>query len=76
MRGLGRAIFAAVFLMIAGLTLIGQIAIVTFGGAIFRVEPLSWLDWLELAAFTSVVLIFGHACKWLGAKLVRSTPVT
>jgi Ca2+-transporting ATPase len=58
------------FLLIAGLTVAGQVAIVSFGGAIFRVEPLTWIDWLELAALTSVVLIFGHACKWVIARFV------
>ena len=59
------------FLLIAALTLVGQIAIVTFGGPIFCVEPLSWIDWLELAALTSVVLIFGQACKWVAARFIE-----
>ena len=32
--------------LIAALTVVGQVLIVTFGGAVFKVEPLGVLDWL------------------------------
>jgi P-type Ca2+ transporter type 2C len=46
------------FLIVSGLTLLGQILIVTFGGRIFQVEPLKLFDWLVILAATSSVVIF------------------
>ena len=54
------------FLAIASLTVVGQVLIVTFGGRVFDVEPLGWLDWLAIAAATSSVLVFAEI-----ARLVR-----
>jgi len=53
------------FLIITALTVAGQIAIVTFGGRVFNVEPLSAYDWLAIAAATSTVLVFGEAVRWI-----------
>ncbi len=53
------------FLMIASLTVVGQILIVRFGGAVFEVEPLALLDWLAIAAATSSVLLFAEAVRRL-----------
>jgi P-type Ca2+ transporter type 2C len=53
------------FLLIASLTVIGQFLIVTFGGAIFSVEPLGLLDWLVIAAATSSVLLFAEVARRL-----------
>ena len=54
------------FLVIASLTVVGQILIVTFGGAIFAVEPLAVTDWLVIAGTTASVLVFAEV-----ARLVR-----
>lgn len=51
------------FLIVALLIVVGQILIVSFGGDVFRVEPLAWMDWLIIIASTSIVL-------WIG-ELVR-----
>ncbi len=53
------------FLTIASLTLIGQILIVTIGGAVFKVEPLSLLDWFMIAAATSTVLVFSELVRFI-----------
>lgn len=45
------------------LILAGQAAIVTFGGEVFRTEPLSAREWLLLAAGTSPVLWIGEAWR-------------
>src|SRR5690606_28350970 len=48
-----RGLFAnTAFLAIASLVAIGQIVIVTFGGSIFKVEPLGVVHWLMIMAFT------------------------
>ena len=51
------------FLMIASTVAVGQILIVTFGGTIFKVEPLGTLYWLGVIAFTSTVLIFAEIAR-------------
>lgn len=51
------------FLLIASLTVIGQVLIVTFGDGIFHVEPLRWQDWLAIAGATSSVLIFREIAR-------------
>ena len=43
--------------------LIGQFLIVTLGGAMFNVEPLSWRDWLICFIGTSPVLIIGEIIR-------------
>ena len=50
------------FFLIASFILLGQVLIVSFGGSLFSVSPLSLSDWLLLLAATSVVL-------WVGAAL-------
>jgi Ca2+-transporting ATPase len=52
-----------IFLAIAGLVALGQIAIVTFGKTVFHVGPLGFLDWLGVIAFTSSVLIFAEIVR-------------
>lgn len=61
--GLSRLLDNPQFLLIASLTVIGQLLIVTFGDGIFHVEPLSWQDWLAIAAATSSVLIFRELAR-------------
>jgi P-type Ca2+ transporter type 2C len=51
------------FLMIASLTVVGQVAIVTLGGMIFHVEPLGVVDWLVIAACTASVLVFAEVAR-------------
>jgi Ca2+-transporting ATPase len=51
------------FLGIMLLTLAGQVLIVTFGGPVFSVEPLGWVDWVVIAAATSSVLVFAEVAR-------------
>ena len=53
------------FLVIAALILLGQIALVQFGGAVFRTVPLSLGDWLAMILATSVVLWGGELVRGL-----------
>ncbi len=53
------------FLAIAGLVLVVQVVIVTFGGAIFKVERLSFVDWCGVLAATSSVLVFAEIARRL-----------
>lgn len=48
------------FLLVSLLIVIGQILIVSFGGDVFRVMPLSIVDWAMIIAGTSVVLWVGE----------------
>ena len=56
------------FLSVALLILIGQYLIVTFGGQMFSVVPLSWADWGYIIAGTSVVLWVGEIIRLLGKR--------
>ena len=56
------------FLSVALLILIGQYLIVTFGGQMFSVVPLSWADWGYIIAGTSLVLWIGEIIRLLGKK--------
>lgn len=51
------------FLLVSLLILVGQYLIVTFGGEMFNVVPLSWRDWGIIIASTSVVLWIGEAIR-------------
>jgi Ca2+-transporting ATPase len=51
------------FIGIAAATALGQVLIVTFGGAVFKVEPLGLLAWLAVLAFTSSVLVFAEIAR-------------
>jgi Ca2+-transporting ATPase len=53
------------FLAIAGLTALGQVAIVTFGGPVFKVQPLDWQTWLAIVAVTSSVIVFAEIVRFL-----------
>ena len=48
------------FLFILLLIIVGQIAITTFGGDMFRVVPLDLLTWAIIIGVTSVVLWIGE----------------
>ena len=47
-------------LSVAMIILVGQILIVTFGGKVFRTEPLSLMDWVYIIAGTSLVFWIGE----------------
>jgi Ca2+-transporting ATPase len=51
------------FLLVCLLIVTGQYLIVTFGGEMFNVVPLSWPDWGMIIASTSVVLWIGEAIR-------------
>lgn len=53
------------FLAIAGLTALGQILIVTFGGAIFKVQPLDLQTWLIIIGSTASVVVFAEVVRCL-----------
>jgi Ca2+-transporting ATPase len=61
--GLSRLFGNPQFLAIATLTVVGQVLIVTLGGAVFSVEPLAALDWLVIAASTASVLLFAEITR-------------
>ena len=48
------------FLLMAGVIAIGQFLLVEFGGEMFRVTPLSWLEWIAIVVLTSPVLWVGE----------------
>ena len=48
------------FLTVALLIIAGQYLIVTFGGEMFSVVPLSWKDWGTIIGSTSLVLWIGE----------------
>lgn len=51
------------FLLVALLILAGQYLIVTFGGEMFNVVPLSWKDWGVIVGSTSLVLWIGELIR-------------
>lgn len=63
------------FLAIAAVVALGQIAIVTFGGRVFKVEPLGVWDWLAIIAFTSSVLVFAEITRRFSSRLRRGKSV-
>ncbi len=67
--GLHRLFDNPQFLVIASLTVVGQVLIVTFGGAVFNVEPLGVIDWLVIAASTASVLLFAEIARRIRAVL-------
>jgi Ca2+-transporting ATPase len=57
------------FLGIMAVTLVGQLLIVTFAGAVFAVEPLGVADWLLAALVTSSVLVFAESVRQIRKSL-------
>lgn len=53
------------FLVVALIIVAGQYLIVTFGGAMFNVTPLSWSDWGIIIAATSLVLWVGEILRFI-----------
>jgi Ca2+-transporting ATPase len=59
------------FILIAVAILVGQIAIVQLGGAVFRTVPLSLVDWLILIVLTSSVFWIGELYRMLKLKCMK-----
>ncbi len=60
------------FLFIAGVIVLGQIGITTFGGQMFRVVPLDAETWGILFLITSPVLIVGELIRFLTSKRTKA----
>lgn len=56
------------FLSVCALIVIGQVLIVTFGGVMFNVVPLSLESWLAIIAVTSLVLWVGEIIRLFSKK--------
>ena len=56
------------FLSVALLILLGQYIIVTFGGEMFNVTPLSFDSWFEIIVMTSPVLWIGELIRLFTRK--------
>ncbi len=61
--GFHRILENPTFLAIAATVAIGQIVIVTFGGSVFKVEPLGPLQWLVIIVSTASVLVFAEVAR-------------
>ena len=59
-KGLGSN---SAFLVVCAVIVLGQWAIVTFGGTMFNVVPLSLESWVAIIASTSAVLWVGEAIR-------------
>jgi Ca2+-transporting ATPase len=60
-----------VFVAIVGGTVVVQFLIVTFAGALFKVEPLGAVDWPVIAAATASVLLFREVARQVELLLRR-----
>lgn len=58
------------FITTALLILLGQWFIVTFGGAMFNVEPLAFEDWMIIIAATSPILFIGELWRFVRNHLI------
>jgi Ca2+-transporting ATPase len=56
------------FLLVCALILVGQFLIVTFGGEVFNVVPLTASSWGVIVASTSIVLWAGELLRLFGKK--------
>ena len=61
--------YSAGFLWIALVILLGQIVIVTYGGTMFNVAPLTASDWGWILLITSPVLIIPDIVRFIGNKI-------
>jgi Ca2+-transporting ATPase len=52
-----------IFLAVIGVIVVGQVLIITFGGDVFKVEPLSVLDWLVITLGTASVVVFAEISR-------------
>lgn len=74
----GRSAFANLkdsksFLLVALFILIGQYLIVTFGGEMFNVVPLSLKDWGIIIGSSSLVLWIGEIARGIGRLIKKET---
>jgi len=58
-------------LLIAASIAVGTILLVQFGGAVFRTEPLRFMDWLAIIASTSVVLWVGEILRFISRRRTK-----
>lgn len=65
-RSAGSRTFFLVLLLIA----VGQVLIVEFGGPVFRTTPLTWVQWLEVIGYTSLIAILGDVVRVSAAASV------
>jgi Ca2+-transporting ATPase len=70
--GFHRILENPIFLAIAGAVAVGQIVIVTFGGAVFKVEPLPLGHWLAIIVGTASVLVFAEVARRVRMGLERA----
>lgn len=56
-------------LSVALIILVGQFLIVSFGGKVFRTEPLPFMEWLYIIGSTSIVLWIGEI--WRGIQRLK-----
>jgi Ca2+-transporting ATPase len=54
------------FVFVALLILVGQIIIVSFGGEVFRTEPLDLKTWVAIIACTSIIFWGGELVRLIG----------
>ena len=59
------------FLLVLLFVIVGQWAIVTFGGRMFRTVPLSWQMWAAIIGGTSLVLWVGEIYRFLKRRFAR-----
>ena len=59
------------FALILGIVLLGQLALVSWGGAVFRTTPLRLEDWLLVALATSPVLWVGELLRFWERRRAR-----
>ena len=56
------------FLLVIALIVVGQYLIVTFGGKMFNVVPLSLNEWFTISAMTMPVLLFGEIARMIKSR--------
>ena len=61
----GSRTFFLVLLLIA----VGQVLIVKFGGPVFRTTPLTWVQWLEVIGYTSLIAILGDVVRSIRRRI-------
>lgn len=64
-RSAGSRTFFLVLLLIA----VGQVLIVEFGGPVFRTTPLTWVQWLEVIGYTSLIAILGDVVRSIRRRI-------
>jgi Ca2+-transporting ATPase len=69
--GLHRLLANPTFLLIGATVAVGQVLIVSFGGVVFNVEPLSVAQWLAVIGGTSSVLLFAEAARRVRLSMLK-----